>query len=221
MKRRELLRYTLAGGGALVLSVGLNRNQQANAFIMGLLFRAILQAAFSNFQIRDQRWWDRRLEAQLAQREFVRQSFTNVSVAQVYDSPYIMIAASERSDSFANNVAYAFPRIEYNQPTIASISGPGSVGMTVAAEYLQKNRNLNTRQVHAGVIPRLRGGQRLSSMNGWGSSSSEYYPNNYSDTGVRIRYDAVEPRSGGFGLIDVSLDADQRVRVPQIRVNFT
>lgn len=221
MKRRELLRYTLAGGGTFILSFGFNHNQKADAFILGFLFRAILRAAFSGFEMRDQRWWDRRLEAQLAQREFVRQSFTNVSVAQVYNSPYTIIAASERSDSLANNVAYAFPRIEYNQSTIATVAGPGSVGMTVAAEYLQKNRNLDPHQVHAGVIPRVRGGQRLSNMNGWTTSSSEYYPNNYSDTGVRIRYDAVEPRRGGFGLIDVSLDADQRVRVPQVRVNFT
>lgn len=221
MNRRKCLQYLLFSSGTFAVTIDLNKDSKANAFVWGLLFRALLNAAFSDFEMRDQQWWDDRLEAQLAQREFVRESFTDITIAQVNGSPYPLVAASERSDNLVTNLAYAFPRIEDEKETIASVAGPGSVGMTVAAEYLKQNRNLNTLQVHSGVIPRMRGGQRLSTMNGWDSSSVEYYPNNYSDTGVRIRYDAVEPRVGGFGLIDVSLDADQRVRVPQIRVDFT
>jgi hypothetical protein len=59
-------------------------------------------------------------------------------------------------------------------------------------------------------------------MRGWSDSTSfNYYPNNYSDTGVGIRYDRVDSRKGTFGLIDVTVNANQLIKIPQIRIKLS
>ncbi len=65
------------------------------------------------------------------------------------------------------------------------------------------------------------GSADVSDWRTWNSSSFRGYPNSHSDRGVRIRYDAVDPRPGGFGTIDVSVNAHHLIKIPQIRVNFT
>ncbi|QSV65726.1 MAG: hypothetical protein HEQ12_01255 [Aphanizomenon flos-aquae DEX188] len=222
MKRRKFIQYSLIGGGSFILNLDLYNPQPADAFIFGFLFRALLSSAFRGFQIRDKRWYKARKDVMLAEREFIRQQFTNLAVAQVDGSQYNVIAASERQEPLANNVGFAFPRIEYNQETIATVGGPASVGMTYAAEYLKRNRNMDASEVNASIIPSLDGGTTYSNMQGWSDSTSfNHYPNNYSDTGVRVRYDAVNPRRGGFGIIDVSVNANQLIRIPPIRIDFT
>jgi len=131
MKRRKFIQYSTIGGGSFLLSLGLN-NPPADAFIWGLIFRALLQAAFSGFQMRDQKWWDERLDVMLAQREFIRQRFTDVSVAEVESPQYNVLVAAQQTQSqsliidpkknknipnkingtITNNVAFACPRIE-------------------------------------------------------------------------------------------------------------
>ncbi|MBD2627280.1 hypothetical protein [Trichormus variabilis] len=225
MKRRKFIQYSLIGGGSFVLNLGLYNSQPADAFFFGLLLRALLNSAFSGFQTRDERWYKARKEVMLAEREFIRQQFTTVGVAQVNDpqDQYNVVVASERKDPLANNVAFGFPRIENDQEFLATSGGPGSVGMTYAAEYLKQNRNMDVSEVNSSIIPKLSGGFNIvSDMRGWSDSTSfNYYPNNYSDTGVGIRYDRVNSRKGTFGLIDVTVAANQLIKIPQIRVKLS
>jgi hypothetical protein len=97
MKRRKFIQYSLIGGGSFVLNLGLYNPQSADAFIFGLLFRALLNSAFRGFQMRDKRWYKARKDVMLAEREFIRQQFTTVGVAEVNDpeNQYNVIAVSE------------------------------------------------------------------------------------------------------------------------------
>ncbi len=221
MRRRDFIQYSLIGGGSFILNLGLYNPQSADAFILKFLFKSLLKNAFGFFQIRNEQWYKQRQEVMLAEREFIRQQFTNVAIAEVESPQYNIITASERQDPLANNVAFGFPRIELNEASIANIGGPAAVGMTYAAEYLKQNRNMNPGQVQASVLPKIEGGKSYSNMSGWSDSKSfNYYPNHYSYTGMRIRYDAVNPRPGGFGIISVSVNANQLIRIPEIRINF-
>ena len=92
--------------------------------------------------------------------------------------------------------------------------------MSIAAKYLKENARMTPSQIQAAILPRLSGGVNYSDWRDWNTTSFRGYPNNYSDTGVRIRYDAVEPSPGGFGTIDVTVNANRMVKIPQIRVNF-
>jgi hypothetical protein len=222
MKRRDFIRYSLLGSGSFVLGLGVCRPQPADAFIWGLLFRALLNSAFSSYEMKNEQWYKDRLDVMLAEREFIREEFTQISVAQVDSSPYGVIATSYRQDLLETNVGFAFPRVENGTETIALLGGPAAVGMAHAAEYLRLNRHMSHGQIQDAILPSLTGGTRLSNMEGWSDATSfNAYPNNYSDRGVRIRYDAVEPYSGGFGTIDVTVNANQQIQIPQIRVDFT
>ncbi|MFM6012202.1 MAG: hypothetical protein ACKPCG_06435 [Dolichospermum sp.] len=223
MKRRKFIQYSLIGGGSFVLNLGLHNPQSADAFFG--LFGLLLRVAFAGFQMRDKRWYKARKDVMLAEREFIRQQFTTVGVAQVNDpeNQYNVIAVSERKDPLANNIGLGFPRIENDQEFLATSGGPGSVGMAHAAQYLKQNRNMDVSEVNSSIIPKLSGGFNIvSDMRGWSDSTSfNYYPNNYSDTGVAIRYDRVDSRKATFGLIDVTVNANQLIKIPQIRVKLS
>lgn len=241
MKRRKFIQYSTIGGGSFLLSLGLNNPPPAGAFIWGLIFRALLQAAFSGFQMRDQKWWDERLDVMLAQREFIRQRFTDVSVAEVESPQYNVLVAAQQTQSqsliidpkknknipnkingtITNNVAFACPRIENGEECLATFAGPAAVGMTIAATYLKQNERMSFDDVQASIIPKFQGNVQYSDMRGWSDSTAfRAYPNSYSDNGVRIRYDAIDPRPGGYGIIDVSVDSWHLIQIPKIRVDF-
>jgi hypothetical protein len=224
MKRRKFIQYSLIGGGSFVLNLGLYNPQRADAFpfflVRGLL-KLFSNSAFAYSQMQDPRWYKARKDVMLAEREFTRQQFTNLAVAQVGSPKYNVVVASQREEALANNVGFAFPRIESNQETIATLGGPASVGITYASQYLKQNRNMYPPEVQASILPSLQGGETYSNMRGWSDSTSfNHYPNNYSDTGVRVRYDAVNPRRGGFGIIEVTVNANQLIKIPQIIVKF-
>ncbi|MGK7890978.1 MAG: hypothetical protein AB4042_16735, partial [Leptolyngbyaceae cyanobacterium] len=54
----------------------------------------------------------------------------------------------------------------------------------------------------------------------WATSSSMPYPNDYSDTGVRVGYEAIDPRPGGHGIIRIRVGAHQVISIPPMRVDF-
>ena len=242
MKRRKFIQYSTIGGGAFLLSLGLNNSPPADAFIFGLIFRALLNAAFGGFQMRDQKWWDERLDVMLAQQEFIRQRFTDVTVAEVESPQYNVIVAANQLQSqspfidpkknkdipniinqtITSNVAFACPRVEDNgDKCLATCAGPAAVGMTIAAAYLRQNQRMTIDDVQASIIPNLQAGSEYLDMRGWSDSTAfRGYPNYYSDTGVRIRYDAIDPRPGGYGIIEVSVGSWQLIQIPKIRVSF-
>lgn len=89
MTRREFIQYGTLGSASFVVNLGLHNPQQADAFLFLLLrgalmdyaFGALLQGAFAfarrAWGRRSQEWYDRRLEAQLAQSQFLGNSFTD------------------------------------------------------------------------------------------------------------------------------------------------
>jgi len=246
MKRRKFIQYSTIGGGSFVLSLGLNNPSPANAFIFGLIFRALLNSAFGGFQMRDQKWWDKRLDVMLAQQALIRERFTDVTVAEVESPRYkynVLVAANKPQSQFpfidpkknqdikdipniinqtiTSNVAFACPRVENGEECLATFAGPASVGMTIAAAYLRQNERMTFDDVQASIIPKFQGNVQYSDMRGWSDSTAfRDYPNYYSDNGVRIRYDAIDPRPGGYGIIDVSVYSWQFIQIPKIRVDF-
>lgn len=229
INRRDFIKYGVCGTSAFVINLGLHNPKRADAFIFFLLGNPVLRmvlsalgrSAFSYFQQRNQKWWDKRLEVQLAEREFIRRQFTDVTVAEVRSPQNSIIVAAQYREPLGNNAALAFPRMEYDRPFMSSFSGAASIGMAVAAQYLRKNTRMSVSQIQSAILPRAAGGADISDWRTWDNDSFRGYPNSHSDTGVRIRYDAVEPRSGGFGIIDVTVNAHQRIKIPQIKVNFT
>ncbi len=237
MNRRKFIAYTALAGGSFIVNLGLHQPKPARGIIFiffiqaagpsllslalgGLALAAFGSGSQNHKQIRA--WYDKRLDAQLAQREFLRRQFTNVSVAEVNNSEYNYILGAEKKEALGQNVALAFPRIEYNQPTVSSFSGAASIGMSVAAQYLKSHEKMSTQEIASAMLPRLSGASVISDWRNWDNSSFPgAYPNTYSDfRGVNIRYDAVEPRQKGFGTIDVTVNAHRMIKIPQIKVNF-
>lgn len=237
MKRRKFITFSSVGACAFTVSLGALKPPEAKAVIFLLFLKTMaapslmsmalgglaLAALGSGSRVGRQRqeWFDSRLEAQLAQREFVRRSFTDINIAESTRSGQTYIVGAFREEPLGNSVGLAFPRMRNGQAAMSAFSGPGPIGMAVAAEYLKQQENLSPSDVQAAILPRPTGGIELADWRTWGSSGSIIYPNTFSDTGTRIYYDAVEPRLGGFGTIDVTINAHRIVRLPQIRVEFS
>ncbi len=217
MKRRDFIKYSTFGGASLVVSLKLCAPNKVDAIVspFGILARAIGYALY----YRSQAWFDDRLDAQLGQRELLRRSFRNVVVAEADSPRHRYICGGARQD-MSTNLGLTFPRIEQGQATIAGFSGPASLGMAVAAEYLRDNERMQYQQVRSSMLPRLRGGINHDDWRDWTSRSSRMYENTYGDGGVNISYDPVKPFRGGFGVIDVSVKAEQHIKIPPIRVRF-
>ena len=233
MKRRKFIQYSTLGSASFIVSLGLLSTKRSDAFLFALLgggllelaFGALLQGAFAlasgAWSQRTQEWYDRRLEAQLAQREFLRQRFTNVTVAEVSNPQYSVILAAHQQEQLGYNVAFGFPQLMESQPIVLNLSGPTSIGMAIAAKYLKENQKMTSQQVQRAILPRHSGGlYTYDNWKNWNESSSTTYSSEYSDSGVLVRYEAIEPRPSGYGLINVSVDVGGWIQIPQIRVQY-
>ncbi|MEC4805265.1 MAG: hypothetical protein SAJ12_10970 [Jaaginema sp. PMC 1079.18] len=228
MNRRSFIKYSSLGTGFFVLNLGLHNPQPVDAFLFFLLRSPILRfvlgqlgrSAFSSLQQRDRQWWDKRLEVQLAEREFIRRQFTDVTVAEVRSPQYSAIVAAQSRERLGYNAGLAFPRIEYDRPYMSSFSGPAAIGMAVASEYLRQNERITLSQIQSAILPRTAGGADVSDWRTWERDSFRGYPNSHSDSGVRIRYYVDDPRPGGSGIIEVTVNAHRIIQIPPIRVNF-
>ncbi|MDP8966450.1 MAG: hypothetical protein M3O33_21175 [Cyanobacteriota bacterium] len=234
MKRRKFIQYGALGSASFVVNLGLLNPKRSDAFLFALLggtllevaFGALIQGAFAlargAWGRRTQEWYNRRLEAQLAQREFLRQKFTDVTVAEVETPQYNVILAAHHRERLGYNAAFSFPQMMESQPIVSSFAGPASIGMGIAAKYLKENQRMSPQQVQRAILPRHSGG--LYTYDDWKTwdepTSFTTYSSEYSDNGVLIRYEAVDPRPGGYGLIDVSVDVGGRIQIPQIRVKY-
>jgi hypothetical protein len=236
MNRRKFITYSALAGSSFIVNLGLHQPKPAYGFfflifipaaapsLLGLALGGLALAALGSrgFSKRTQAWYDKRLDAQLAQREFLHRQFTDVSVAEVNHSQYNYIIGAEIRENLGLNAALAFPRIEYDQPSVSTFSGAASIGMSIAAQYLKKHEKMSYQEIESAILPRVSGASVISDWRNWDNSSFPgAYPNAYSDfRGVSIRYDAVEPRHGGFGTIDVTVNAHRMIKIPQIKVNF-
>ncbi len=228
MNRRKFLQYS-ASSGVFVVSLGLLTPQRADSFLFALLLRgtlmdlalgALSQGAFalarSAFSRRSQEWYDKRLQAQLAQREFVRRQFGTIETAQVSDHQYNYISASQFREQLGYNVVLSFP--ETRLADASHFAGPATIGMAIAARYLREHHRMEAQDVRAAIFPR----EKLAdNWRTWEEPNSfTRYDNQVAGNGVLIRYDAVKPAQGGYGLIQVSVNSSSRIRVPDIKVNY-
>jgi hypothetical protein len=230
MKRREFIQYGALGSTTFLVNLGLHNPQPANAFLFALLggtlfdfaFGALLQGAFAlargAWQRRTQQWYDQRLDAMLAQSQFLSNSFTNVVAAEVNSFQYSVVLASERREQLGQNVAFAFPQMHDSEPSTASYAGPASIGMAIAAQYLRQNQRMTPEEVQKAILPRY---QNHNDFTSW-SQPTTYtaYSNIVSDNGVLIEYRSVKPGKGGHGIIDVTVNANRQIIIPSIQVKY-
>lgn len=237
MKRRRFITLSTLGSATFTISLGVLNPQEAQSIIFLFLVKSIAGPSLLNLALgglalaalgssvsqrrHRQQWFDSQTEAQLAQREFIRRSFTDVTVAESSIPEYKYILGAFREEPLGKSVGLIFPRSNNEQSSMSAFSGPAPLGMAVAAEYLRKEENLSPADVRAAIMPRMSGGIQVTDWRTWNSSGFIAYPNSFSDTGTRIYYNAVEPRLGGFGTIDVTVNAHRTIRLPQIRVEFS
>lgn len=233
MNRRKLIKYGVLGTASFVVNLGLPNPKKADAFLFLLLGNLLFNFASEAFlsgtfallsgalRRRREEWFKRRREVMLAQRELIKREFTDVYAVEVESPQYNVILAASSIERLGYNVAFSFPHIIDSQPITSNFAGPASIGMAVAAKYLKENRKMPPQQIQRLILPRQSGGlYTYDSWKNWDSSSSTAYSSEYSDSGVRVNYEAVEPRPGGYGLIDVSVDVGRQIRIPQIRVQY-
>lgn len=226
MKRRKFIQYGALGSTLFVVNLGLHNPQPANAFlfallgrsILGFAFRTLLQGAFASWQPRNQQWYDQRLDAMLAQSKFLSNNFTNVAVAEVNNFQYSVILAAERREQLGHNVAFAFPQMRDSEPSIASFAGPASIGMAIAAKYLRENERMTPEEVQTAILPKY---QDYTDFTSWSKPTSYIaYSNIASQNGVLIEYRAVKLGKGGYGIIDVTVNANHQIIIPSIQVKY-
>ncbi|BAY23509.1 hypothetical protein NIES2100_32740 [Calothrix sp. NIES-2100] len=226
MKRRKFIQYGALGSSLFVVNLGLHNPQPANAFLLALLarsilgfaFRTLLHSAFVSWQRRNQQWYDQRLDAMLAQSKFLNNNFTNITAAEVNNFQYSVVLAAERREQLGHNVAFAFPQMHNSEPSIASFAGPGSIGMAIAAKYLRENERMTPEEVQSAILPQY---QDYNDFTSWSKSTSYItYSNIASQNGVLIEYRAVQPGNGGYGIIDVTVNANRQIIIPSIQVKY-
>lgn len=228
IQRRQFIQYSLASAGFIV-SLDALYPKKADAFLflllrgtlMDMAVGALLQGAFSLARNaatrRSQDWYESRLNVQLAQREFLSRQFTNIAVAKVSETQYGYFLAAQNRERLGHNVAFGFPDV--SQSGFSAFSGPASVGMAIAAQYLKKNEKMSSQEVQAAILPR---DKQYDDWLSWSSSTSFVaYANVASDNGVVMRYDSVDPRPGGYGIIDITVNANRRIKIPQIKVQYS
>ncbi|BAY95466.1 MULTISPECIES: hypothetical protein [unclassified Tolypothrix] len=229
MKRREIIRYTALGGSCFLVNLGLINSQKADAFLGILLRSALMDTAFS-FLMRGafgyvrnvwgghtQKWYDERLDAQLAQRKFLSRSFTNVVVATVNESEYNYIFAAQQQEKLGYNVGFCFPKKDGGRSS--AFAGPVSIGMAVTARYLREHEKMTPSEVQSVVLPRYK---EYDNWHNWSEETSlTTYANTASDNGVLVRYDSINPRPGGYGIIKVTVNFGGRIKIPDIQVRYT
>jgi hypothetical protein len=230
MKRRKFITYS-AGSTCFLLGVDLISAQPANAFIFSLLrgflvnslARLFVRGAFSfvssAYDQRSEEWFNRRLEAQLAQREFLSKNFTNVGAAELQDISYQYVVGAENFGAYGCTPAFSFPQVRNSQASNASYIGASCIGMAVATDYLQKHERLSNEDINALIVPRY---QDYNDWRDWNTSPSfTTYTTIASDQGVRIRYDITNTISERYGEIEVVVNSSRRIIVPRIRIEFT
>jgi hypothetical protein len=226
ISRRKFLQYSLASG-TFSVALGTAYSPGANAFLPFLLgsflknavIRMLIQGAFSAIRNRggqDPEFFVDRMNVQLAQREFLSRQFTNIDVTQTQNNQYGYIIAGQSLERLGHNVALGFAN--QRGDGLATFSGASSLGMAVAAQYLQENERMSYQEVQAAILPRQ---LQYNNWQDWTTPTSFVaYANIASQDGVLIRYDAVNPRPGGHGIISVTVSASRRIRVPEIVVQY-
>jgi hypothetical protein len=226
MRRRQFIRNVTWTGSLFVVGLTAFDTKKADAFLMLMLrgavmrtaFRAVLKSSFQTSRPVDKSWWEDRRDIQIAQKELLARSFQNITVAEVDSPRYTAVIGAEKTERLGINPSLCFSQYHEGDQSMAAYSGPACIGMSIAAEYLQQHEKMSFDEVQASILPRY---QQYSDWGGWSASRlMTTYANQSSDEGVLIRYDSVDPRSGGHGTIDVIINAERRIRIPTIKVQY-
>jgi len=235
MKRRQFIFFSLASASFVVNLDLLNPKPADACFIcfaaipiasgaslMSLAFAGLTLAAFAdgNQEVRPTRaWLEKRMDAQLAQREFLARQFGGGLVAaNVRSDRHNYILGAYKDEYLGGNAAFAIPETAGSQPEISYFAGHSSIGMVAAAEYLRQNERMSPKEVRDAILPTY---QDYASWASWSEPSGfTAYRNTASERGVLMRYDAVDHRPGGYGVINITVNARGAIKIPEIRVNF-
>lgn len=230
MKRRKFIEYGILGGGSFLVTLGV-QPKPANALfwlltgggLAGMLFRSAFTSVVTNtvrdaWQRSSQKWWNDRYETMLAQSRFLDNRYEqDLSVSSVDGYQYSYVLAANKLESVGENVAFNFPQLRYGQS--ASFSGPASIGMAIASDYLSKNQRMRPNEVAEAILPRYQDLDNFISWNQPNSTTTYFTP--ASQSGVIIEYQVKQYGKGGFGEIYVTVDASRRIQIPTIQVKFT
>ena len=242
MNRRKFIQYGALGSTAFIINLGLLNPKKADAFLFALLGGALLDSAFSlllsgafNLALRvwgrrSQEWWDSRLEMQLAQSEFLANSFTDVNseflahdftyvnLVEVNSPAYSYVLGSSKIEQLGESVAFGFLQTVNSRPSMAAYAGPASLGMAVAAQYIKDQERLSPIQIQNAILPKY---QDSNSWDSWSQSfASTTYVTQAHNNGVEIIYRMIQPGRNGYGEIDVIVHAHRLIQIPKIRVNY-
>jgi len=212
MKRRDFLKYSAMGGGSLIATVAWQPQPAEAFFFLGLLLRAAGMVLKSGLQSRSQAWWDNRYDAMLAQSRLFDNEFRRVEVAELNNRFYNYIAVGRNNLDVAMSLAS-------NRSTVSTFTSPAAAGVSIAAAYLRGNENFYPEQVQKAILPTLKNQDNIVSWNQPFSSSS--YESIASQDGVSMTYRLRKPGRGGYGDLDIVVDADRTIRIPTVRVNFS
>jgi hypothetical protein len=214
MKRRDFLKYSAMGGGSLITTVAWQPQPAEAFFFLGLLLRAAGMALKSGLQVRTQAWWDSRYEAMLSQSRLFDAEFRRVEVAELNNRFYNYVAVGRQN----SDTAISFPSTRYGN-TVSTFSSPAAAGLGIAAKYMRENERYYAEQVQESVLPTFK---NQDSMISWNTPfSSTNYQAIASQNGVSMTYRLIKPGRGGYGELDMVVEADRIIRIPTTRVNFS
>lgn len=224
ISRRKFVYSTLLGGTAFVTtaSTGIFFPKPAEAFIIGFLLRQLTaRAAFSTIRLysagRDVPIFGglsegEKLQIQLADQEYVERAFTRdrTEIARIPESVY---RAYERMDAWGPNVGFAFTQKYDSNLSAAKVSGP-----TMAAVYKSIERmaqmGIYSDVIAGSMLPLLSQQDDWCQWEGDGFNRRTVCSANYRTLlgEVTSTYELLQPGRGGYGNVDLIVDAGGQPR---------
>ncbi|MEG3849079.1 hypothetical protein QT971_19125 [Microcoleus sp. herbarium19] len=241
MKRRKFIYTVSLASASFATSSGIITPQRSDAFLLGLVFSLVRGIAFDyattwalngvfNFasgglKRRRQEWFDRRLEAQLAQEDLVSKLFSpeNIYIAETMSPEYKYILAAAKQENLGENIAFSLPRLIYDEPVLTKFSGPAALGLAVATKFLKEKTRMSPAEIQRAIYPPSTAAAKFhDNMGGWNKSGTFFYPTGYrpGSAGVLIDYAPVDPRPNGYGILKVQINIDPPITLEGIKVKY-
>jgi len=213
ISRRKFVRSTLMGGTvfAATASTGIFFPKPAEAFILGMLLRSLAaRAVFSTIRLhsagRDVSILrglseEEKLQIQLADQEYVERAFTRdrTELARIPDSVY---RGYERMDNWGPNVGFAFTQTVRSYTSAAKVSGPTMAALYKSIERMGQS-GISSDVIADSMLP-VR--SQLDDRTEWTDfSSSSNYRTALGE--VTSTYELIQPGRGGYGNVDLIVDA--------------
>lgn len=229
INRRKFTQLAILGGASLATTSGIFFPKPAEAFIFGLLLRALSSRAIFGSLLRFAAGRvisglsdsfgpseEELLAIQLADRDFVERQFT-ANKTELARAQTSIFWGQQRQDNWGPNVGFGFVQKYQSEISTAKITGPTMTGIHVATQVLAK-QGLSPNQVTDSLFP------VLSQFDDWCSWEGDSFPGatgnrnicftNYRTTlgEVTSRYELIEPGAGGRGNVELIVEAGGQPR---------